>query len=315
MTFVGKVLVIVQVVLSLCFMAFAGAVYTVQEDWKTAYEKKVAELQTKDTLVQEQDEQISFLNKNLAASGAIQENIQTYLDGIDQFLASQTGDDKIKTQLRLLATRAQRAEQDKSTLEAEVAKKDLLLMTSKENYEKLETANKKVVDEAKERAQEATVFKQINQDLNGKVTALQNEVFDLSNQLFTLETDFKTAAVKQTSLLGRVAFLQDVIRKEGIDEEEALAKTEPPPVVSGRVINMTPASRKGPEFVEINLGSDDGLDEDHVLQVYSLQGRGQYLGKIKLVKVTHDRAVGEVILKTKNGIIRKDDNVTTKHKI
>src|SRR3970040_390648 len=88
MTFVGKVLVVVQVFLSLCFMAFAGAVYTVQQDWKAAHEKKVAAVQAKDNQLRERDEQISFLNKDLAASQAIQEDIQIYLDRNDELLSA-----------------------------------------------------------------------------------------------------------------------------------------------------------------------------------------------------------------------------------
>ena len=34
MTFVGKILVVFQLVLSICFMAFAGAVFTAQTNWK-----------------------------------------------------------------------------------------------------------------------------------------------------------------------------------------------------------------------------------------------------------------------------------------
>jgi chromosome segregation ATPase len=122
MTFVGKVLVVVQVVLSLCFMAFAGAVYTVQQEWKTAHDKKVAELDASKKEVVMRDEQIALLNKDLAATNAIQENVQTYLDNQDQFLASQTGNDQIKNQLRILAERLQRAEAQLSTAQAEVDK-------------------------------------------------------------------------------------------------------------------------------------------------------------------------------------------------
>ena len=41
MTFVGKVLVVVQVVLSVCFMAFAAAVYTTPNNWKLQHEQLV----------------------------------------------------------------------------------------------------------------------------------------------------------------------------------------------------------------------------------------------------------------------------------
>jgi hypothetical protein len=211
-----------------------------------------------------------------------------------------------------MAQRLQRAEQQVSTLQAEVDKSNGLLMVSKENYEKLETANKKVMDEAKERAQEADLFKQQNKDLNNQIASYQDRVFNLEDQLFNQQTDAKSAADKQKNLLVKVAYLQDVIRREGINEQEALAKDEPPPAVSGKVLNTRPADRSGPELVEISIGSNDGLSTGHKLQVYSLKGKGQFLADIKIVYVDDDRAVGEVVLKTKNGQIQRGDDVTTK---
>jgi hypothetical protein len=168
------------------------------------------------------------------------------------------------------------------------------------------------MDEANERAQEAAIAKQNYKDLNDKYLLAQDRIFNLEDQLFNLETDALAAAGKQKSLLVKVAYLQDVIRREGINEQEALAKDEPPPLVNGKVLNTRPAERGSNELVEISLGSNDGLSEGHTLQVFSLKGKGQYLAEIKLVLVEDDRAVGEVILKTKNGQIQRDDNVTTK---
>lgn len=312
MTFVGKVLVVVQVILSLCFMAFAGAVYTVQQEWKSAYDKKVTELDGKNKELALKEEQIALLNKDLAATSTIQTNFQGYIDQLDQELASQTEKDGIKTQLRMLAGRAQQAETKVQELEGEKSEMEAQLMASKESYEKLETANKKVMDEAKERAEEAKIAKQHLKELNGKYVLAQDKIFNLEDQLFNLETDALTAAGKQKSLLVTVAYLKDVIRREGINEQAALAKDEPPPVVNGKVLNTMPAERGNRELIEINLGSDDGLTEGHSLQVFSLKGKGQYLAEIKLILVEDDRAVGEVILKTKNGQIQRGDNVTTK---
>ncbi len=234
------------------------------------------------------------------------------MDNQDQFLASQTGNDQIKTQLRALAERAERAETLASMRQAEIDKLNANNMVLKESYEKLETANKIVMDEAKERAQEAAIFKQINKDLNNQVASQQDQIFNMEAQIFSRETDAKSAADKQKNLLEFVAHLQKVIRNENIDEETALAKDEPPPLVSGKVLNSKPADRSGPELVEISIGANDGLATGHKLQIFSLKGKGQYLAEIKLVLVEDDAAVGEVILKTKNGQIQRGDNVTTK---
>ncbi len=69
------------------------------------------------------------------------------------------------------------------------------------------------------------------------------------------------------------------------------------------------------EFVEVSIGSDDGLLKNHLLDVYRSSAAGgapKYLGKIKIVYVTNDRAVGQVVQAAKNGIIERGDNVTTR---
>ena len=40
--------------------------------------------------------------------------------------------------------------------------------------------------------------------------------------------------------------------------------------------------------------------------------RAKFLGMIRIVKTYPDKAVGEVIEGTRNGVIQKGDNVTTK---
>jgi hypothetical protein len=316
MTFVGKVLVVVQVILSLCFMAFAGAVYTVQQDWKSAHEKRVAELAEKEKLLQEKNEQIDFLNRDLAATQAIELNIQAYIDGLPDAdvtpLAQLSEDERIQARLRKLATRARQAEADASrlTMALNAATTERDKINDELAQQKLE--NEKAEIESRERAKEAEIFKQINKDLNNQVALLRDQVFNLEDQVFNLDTDAKSAAEKQKSLLEQVAFCKDVIRREGINEQEAMKKAEPPPLVYGRVIDTKAADRTGPEYVEISLGSDDGLAEGHKLHVFSTKERGKYLGEILLVHVVHDGAVGKVLLKSKNGVIQRGDNVTTK---
>ena len=57
MTFIGKMLIVVQLVLSLLFMAFAGAVFTVEQNWKQQFTDKDQDLKT------EQDFHKSTQNK------------------------------------------------------------------------------------------------------------------------------------------------------------------------------------------------------------------------------------------------------------
>ncbi|MCA9068138.1 MAG: hypothetical protein KDA84_04410 [Planctomycetaceae bacterium] len=297
-------------------MAFAGAVYTVQQDWKVAHDKKVTEIQQLQTQLQEKEEQVAYLNKDLDATKAIQTNLQTYvstyLEGKGQEMAAGPDDDKWRGQLSLLATDLRTAQGDVADLKTDVASLEQQLKIEQEKYEKLETENQMVMVEAKERAQEANVFKGINKDLNDKLALAQDELFNLKNELFNWENDSKIMDEKQKGLLRQVAHLSDVIRRENIDEKAALAKDEPPPVVYGKVVETKAQDRTGPELVQINIGSDDGLAVGHTLHVYRTGERVKYLGAIHLVSVAPDGAVGKVFQKSKNGIIQRAENITTK---
>ncbi len=329
MTFVGKILVAVQVILSLCFMAFAGAVYTVQEDWKSAYEGKEAALKKKDEELKLKQDQIVQLTGDLNATKVIvTETDEDSAAGLRQYLnetkplaesdpktfqglVGHVADPGVKEQLKALAELAifykTKADEYKAERDEKVllhAEQDKMITQHKNNLEKF-------ANEAKERAREADTLKTANVQLTAKLSETQDKLSTKEQELFNLETDSRGMEDKQKNLLVKVAFLKDVILREGIDEKEAIQKDLPPPVISGKVLNIKPADRTGPDLVQISLGSDDGLAVGHQLRIYRLTGNGAYLGKMELTYVEGDSSVGKVILKPKNGTIQRGDNVTT----
>ena len=65
-------------------------------------------------------------------------------------------------------------------------------------------------------------------------------------------------------------------------------------------------------LVEVSIGTDDGLKSGDTLEIF----RGtHYLGRMRLVRLDTDRAVGEIIPKTKKGPIQKGDHVATRLKL
>lgn len=79
-------------------------------------------------------------------------------------------------------------------------------------------------------------------------------------------------------------------------------------------LKMNKANRV--QFVNITIGSDDGLLVGHRLDVLRLspdgQGATEWLGQVEIVSIEPDSAVAEVVLAAKNGIIQEGDNVTSK---
>ena len=111
-----------------------------------------------------------------------------------------------------------------------------------------------------------------------------------------------------------MAQLERIIRLNDLETDpDAYADLQdPPPDVTGVVMNMRPGQTGRSDLIEISLGSDDGLSRGHSMYVYNNEGDGKYLGRITLVYVTPDRAVGAVMEKSRNGVIKKGDHVTSK---
>ena len=107
------------------------------------------------------------------------------------------------------------------------------------------------------------------------------------------------------------------MKRHGLETDpKIVAKlAEPPPPVDGLVKDVVLDRSNSPKYVEITVGSDDGLLVGHVMDVMrtGVDGKDpQYLGKIRVIDLRPDGAVCEVLSKAKNGIIEVGDNVTTK---
>jgi hypothetical protein len=63
--------------------------------------------------------------------------------------------------------------------------------------------------------------------------------------------------------------------------------------------------------IEVSIGSDDGLQVGHTLEVYR---NGQYVGRAIVRSVKPDRAVAEIDKNFSRGAVQRGDKVTTKVK-
>ncbi|MGL4554738.1 MAG: hypothetical protein ACRC33_26525, partial [Gemmataceae bacterium] len=64
-------------------------------------------------------------------------------------------------------------------------------------------------------------------------------------------------------------------------------------------------------LVTISVGSDAGLQRGHELQVFRLGTNPKYVGRIRIVEVTPNSAVGQADGKT-NGPMQVNDRVANK---
>lgn len=284
MSFVGKVLVVVQVVLSLCFMAFAGAVYSTQTNWRTKatqFETDLAKVRSEMTAAEDRMKQeLAVLTKERNDQEQRAIGLQAEVDNVNQQLTARD------TEL--------------ATLKSDLAKQVALAQIAG--------------TEAEMRLEEAQLQRDRNKVLHDEMDQMIVEKRQLEDKLFGEQIAREAYLKKHNNLLEDYAVLQKIIRANGLndDPQQYVGREQPPPQVDAFVLNTREADRNGVDLVEISIGSDDGLATGHEVFVYRNHGQGKYLGKLKIVHVTPDRAVGTVIEKARNGVIQKGDNVTTK---
>lgn len=283
MTFVGKVLVVVQLVLSVFFMAFAAAVYTGQNNWLAKHDALVessaaAQKKLSDELANIKSEN-ELLVKQVNDANGRADTLQARVEALDQQLASTTAELKV--------------ERDANIKEQAVSVR----------YER----------EAEFRENEAKSQRTRNDSLLDSREELVDQVQQLQDEKFNREEEIKKLIEKHNKVLLTNATYEKVIAANGLSTDPRdYEKTGPPPTVEGLVLSTRRGKRNGTEFVEISLGSDDGLLEGHDLHVYrTSKDDNKYLGKINIVYVAADRAVGTVSTRARNGSIQRGDNVKT----
>jgi hypothetical protein len=311
MTFVGKILVVVQVILSVCFIAFAGAVYTVQESWQEEYREKDEELKLEQRKLAEAETRISLMKSDAAAAQVIDTDLSQYL-AEQRFneLNQHVGNEGITQQLHALASRLSQAQADIVRLTQQFTAAEEQRANAEENVNRLQIESDFAKREATERKNEAEAYKSVNATLTADLNTQVAQVQDLREQLFDHEKQIDQMVAKQDRLMEQLAAHMRAARIAKVDVEEVLAREDGPPAVTGKVMGTRTAD--GLELVEITLGSDDGLVAGHMLDVFNADGRGKWLGQVKVFQTTPDKAVCIVQKDTQAGRIREGDYVTTK---
>jgi RNA polymerase sigma factor (sigma-70 family) len=87
---------------------------------------------------------------------------------------------------------------------------------------------------------------------------------------------------------------------ESVDEPSLKVRDEAP---RGKIINIDDQS----QLVELNIGSDRGVKQKQVLDVFRLQPRPEYLGKVRIISVQANRAVGRIVTPSVAPIVVGDE--------
>lgn len=261
MTFVGKILVFVIMAFSLLFLGISTVVFSTSKNWKTATEeqkKKVGELTKK---LSDAEAGVAAAKKELEAAKT---NYDTLTKQLNQQIQS-IENDNTRAQAQITAARgevATAAANAKTALdEAEARRKETELL----------------------RAQKSAVEKQANE--------FKLRQAELNDRIRELERVLETATKNNSDLRERVAKFSSLLRERGLSDDISQIKgLESPPPVVGEVKRIDPSNRR----VEITIGSDDGLVPGHELFLFRTKPRPEYIGKITIIAVDPDQAVGRV---------------------
>jgi hypothetical protein len=268
MTFVGKILVIVIMAFALLFLGISTVVFTTHENWKKATEdqkKKVTELGNK--------------NRDLQAGvDAAKKDLEKAQ--VEHAAAIAASNGRIKS-----------LEDDNKTLNNETTAARAKLETAQQSAStSLTLAEERLKETTQLRDQKSAVEKQANE--------YKIQQTDLNEKIRELERQTKTLDANNADLRDRVARYSTLLRKAGLSADISTVKgLESPPAVQGEVARVDAQNRK----VEITIGSDDGLVPGHELYLYRTKPRAEYLGKIQIMSVDPDQAVGKVIGNTIQG--------------
>lgn len=285
MTFVGKVLIVVNVVMTVCVASFAGGVYAFQTNWRTKYNKEV--------------EARKLTEKQTDESDAIAKAAKAAVDR--QLTDAKAESIRYKVQVDALTSEvAGLKEANKNiTVQRDIGSETQKLLTD-DNAAKL-----KIVEQQRK----------FLADLHKKIDALTSAIAKLEDEKYGLLVERRQINRRHQALLEEVIKYKILLVKNDVDPDGikniALGEVPTKPA-EGLVIETRNNTRSRTELVQISVGKDDGVAEGQVLTVYRLTGKGKYLGRIEIVSVTADTAVGMVIAKAKNGKIEKGDNVSAK---
>ncbi len=281
MNAVGKMLVVLQLCLSLLFVCFAGATYSLQDTWRakaTAAESQVASLQGNLADVQaEKDRLVGEAERQMKAAVEARDNTAVELET------------------------AQRTAESANRLLAEV----------EQARDRTIAENIRAAAEADSRRAESVALRQEIETQRNRLAAQlaairekENEVLDQSKLL----NNYRQSDERQVAEKIR---LTDLLRSKGIDPNERVTDKVPDAVakVDGRVLARLQSRSRTQEFVRITLGSDDEIEEGMVLPVFR---QDKFVCDIRISVVKSDTSVGIVVASSRQSSVQEGDRVTTR---
>jgi hypothetical protein len=279
MTYVGKILVLLIMAMSLIFLGVSVTAFVTVTNWKEATAKK--------------DKELKDAQGKLATSDATRKDAEANLEKAKaEFgVTSKKYEDQLTGQTTEL-----------NTAKGEIAQLRTALTDAQTNAAL-------AVAEAQARTQEMT-------GLRGQLSAsidsgnkLKIEQTEKNVQILTLQRQLDASERSAKGLRENLAKALSVLQRAGISTDlRSVAASEIPTDVEGKVLKIDPKNKS----LELSIGADDGVYVGMELYLFRTQPTAEYLGKVRVTAVDPDQAVASVIGNTVHGKkIKEGDNVSS----
>ena len=285
MSTLGKVLVVLVLVFSIAFSVLAVANYSARINYQEKYAKaktQVEEAEAAQTAA-ERDKmttlnQMEILRKDHQKEAAL---LQKQRDDFE---------DKWKVALD----------------ERKQAREDFNAMKGT-----LETSQKNLADANAQRKELRTALEQSQQDRD-KATRDRNKHRDELNEMkHSLQVTLRRNRELETQLSEKVQIIQKLGGPQtlaGLEPKAGPSEVEPAHKVRGIVKEVN--AKMG--LVTVTIGQDDGLRKGHELIVFRTEPEAEYVGRIRIIELRADSAVGRTIPEVQRGAYREGDHVASR---
>lgn len=292
MNLVGKIFVVLIFVMSVVFMSFAMAVYTVQQNWR-----EVVVLPPDSPLLGQPGKELG-LNYQLADAKALNEDLRNQRDQAEKDRDTEKVS-KVQALTKLVTERDELLK-TRRQLEASLAGEE---KDKRDAVAAMNATQKVAADYRKELEALRKEVLQSQQDRDAHF----KEVVRLTDDLHQAVNEKEQLRKRAGDVSKNLAKAREALRYHDIDAKSDY-KSKTPPRVDG-VVLATP----GAGLIEISIGSDDGIRKGHRLDVYRASGGSStYVGRIEVVKTAPDRSVCKIDPKFQNSRVMEGDRVDSK---
>jgi hypothetical protein len=278
MNWLGKIFVFLIMALSLVFMTLALMVYSTHKNWKA----------TADSL----RTQVSQANDNYQTLRTEYNRLETTLKAEAE--AAQQQVRKLESERVAMVERNAAIEAERDELKLERRDATAAVAATQIN-------NQRLADEV------VHLREDIRTNQQARDTAFATSL-RATEDLHQTNGKLESALERTRQLTTQVAGMTSAMIEGGLDpnvDPDAVV-----PRVNGLVSEVKQTA--GAQLVEVTIGSDDGLQQGHTVEVFR---DGKYLGRLDILKTSPDRAVGRVDRRFQQGQIMEGDRVATRLRV